>query len=202
MRGIPDPVLALLDKAEIKFHAAWRIVVDDTDSPAEIYRVWSGHWELEIGGETYLPLGATNLAIGGSFEEGQVANGIDAAITSQDPLLIPTLLEMDLRGRPLKILTLFFDVAGTTLLHYEPELFGTMDEVPFQDTPGGDAVVIFKAESEAQGIKRQGGRIASDQDQRQVDPDDGSFRFKSRAGDMVLYWGGEQPKRAAVALNQ
>lgn len=202
MRGIPGEVLDLLSAGKIVFHAAHRIVVDDSVSPADEMRVWSGHWPLEIDGLEYLPLAATNLAFGGTFEEGQVANGIDVALSSLDPKLVPIVMSMDIRGRYLEIRTLFFDQAGTTLLHAEPELFGSLDEAPLQDTPGGAATVIFRAESEAQGSRRTGGRIASDPDQRLVDPSDGSFRFKSRAGERELYWGGEAPRRAALALNE
>lgn len=200
MRGIPSPVLDLLDQNLVTFHGAH--VIGTTPEQ----RVWSGAWELDAlgDGDMFMPLGATNLVTPVTYEIGQVANGFQIVLSSLDTRLAPLSLTTDLRGQTLSYYTLFFDRPGMNLLHAELDLFGSVDEVQWSRTKGGVGTVVFRLEAEAQGAKRTGGRICSDADQRLVDPNDNSFKFKSTAPDQILYWYGSKsgPRRAAAAVRE
>jgi hypothetical protein len=200
-RGIPTDVLALLDAGQVVFHGAHKIYADP------VQRVWSGHWTLSIDGEDYLPLGATNLATDVSYRVGQVADGLNITLgvlhNPQYPELlkdfIRRVLTDDYRGCNTQYFTLFFDVSGMQLLHAEPDFFGSIDEVVGQRTPGESSIATFKLESEAQGVKRSGGRLCADPDQRLILSTDGSRKYQSRSGEIPLAWYGKPPVRS-VAL--
>ncbi len=197
MRSIPSGVLDLLDAHQILLSAAHRI---ETDDPMAPMLVWSGVGDLTIDSEVYTGIGAPNLITPFTYEVSQAANGIDVTVASIGNALVPTVLTQDLRGRRCKVWRLFFNKAGTVLEHAEPMFYGTLDSVATSDVIGGPASVTFKLESEAQGSLRFGGAIASDQDQRIVSSTDGAFKYVSMAGEIMLYWGGDPPRRAATAF--
>lgn len=202
MKSIPAPVIEAMEEGGVIIAAAIRIETDDPDEPMA---VWSGLWPLTLFDEEYVPLQAPGLAGSFQFEVGQSALGIEIIASGIEPALVPTVLQQDLRGRDVVVYRLYFDRAGTTMMHAEPFFRGTCNEVPVRDTtgPGGSGIseAVFRLEGEAYGSQRRGGRLSADQDQRLVDPDDGSFRYISSMAEKVLYWGAGRGERAGGALN-
>jgi hypothetical protein len=196
MRDISETVLGLLDQGRIVLHAAYKV------ESATPQRVWSGYGSLTVAGETYTGIGATNLVCAITSEVGQAANPVTLALSGVDPQWIPSAIEEDLRGKIVSIYALYFDEDGTSLLDTELEFHGTVDQVMTAFVPGdeGSADLNFNLESEARGSQRSGGRLAAGQDQRLIASTDGSMDAISVAGDIVLYWDGAEPQRAAVAL--
>lgn len=198
-RGIPSDVLALVNQALIKFGAAHKIFADP------VQRVWSGHGTLSIDGEDYLGLGSTNLVADIGYRVGQVADGLQITLgvmhNPQYPALLQDFMQraltIDYRGVNAQYYTLFFDDSGTQLLHAEPDYFGSIDEVSGSRTPGASATAVFKIESEAQGVKRNGARLGADADQRAILATDGSRKYQSRAGEITLEWFGKPAIRSA-----
>lgn len=196
MRDISSTVIDLLDEGRVVLHAAYKI---ESSTPQ---RVWSGYGTITVAGESYVGIGATNLVCAITSEVGQAANPVTLGLSGVDPQWIPSAIEDDLRGKVVTIYTLYFDEDGTSLLDTELEFHGTVDQVITAFVPGeeGSADLNFNLESEARGSQRSGGRLAAGQDQRLIGSTDGSMDAISVAPDIVLYWDGAEPKRAAVAL--
>ncbi len=159
--------------------------------------IWGGFWDLSFDGYTYTGLGEPELARGPSFAIGASEIGMTIAVSSLHPELVPAVLEQDMRGAAVVQHRLFFDQHGTTLLHAEPWFRGKVDNVPVSDVPGGAGTIRFKLEGVLRGLGRSGGRLTADQDQRLVDADDGSHRYVSTSGELVLYHGSGAPLRAS-----
>jgi len=199
MRSIPSNILALCQ--ESKIHTSAAIFVN---APV-LTNIWGGAGELVLqvpnANTIYKGIQADTLSPAATFEIGNASNGITMKISGADPQLVPLMLEADLRGRDCIIHRLYFTKSDAELLHIEPFFFGAVDRVLLKDNPGGSSDVEVMIEGETQSLSRVGGRIASDQDQRLIDPNDSGMSFISHAGEKTLYWGALPPARSGKVIN-
>jgi len=162
--------------------------------------IWGGYHDLTLDGYTYSPLSEPGLATPAAFEIGASEIGIEVRLSGLHSALVPTVLEQDMRGKAVVQHRLIYDQHGTTLLGSVPWFRGAVDSIGIEDTIGGASTIAFRLEGVARGLGRNSGRLTADQDQRTISTTDGSHRYVSSAGELVLYWGGRGPKRAAAAL--
>jgi len=199
MRSIPSDVTDLMEAGQCLVSAALWI-----DGDTEL-SVWAGAGTLTLDvpatDTDFAGLQAPNLVAPVNFEIGGAANGVEIVLSGVDARLVPLMMEADLRGRDAILYRLYFDQGGEVLMHAEPIFYGTVDQVPIRDVPGGPSEVRVMLEGEGQGASRFGGQLASDQSQRLIDAADTAMVFVSSVAEKTLYWGGLPGQRASGALN-
>lgn len=194
-RSISAPALAALAAGTCTLTGALRIM---TPTPTCL---WGGPWDLTIDGYVYKPLNDNSMTAGPKFAIGSTEIGLEIELSGLNPLLMPVVTEKDWRGMAAVQHRLFFDQHGTTLLDAVSWFRGKVDSVRLEDVIGGTSTIYLGLEGVARGLGQSRGRKTADQDQRLISATDGSHRYVSSAGEIVLYTGGEAPSRAAGALN-
>ncbi|MFC3579133.1 hypothetical protein [Sphingomonas hylomeconis] len=161
-------------------------------------RVWGGPWPIEIEGEEYIGIGDRGLARVSAGALGSAAQDVTLQLSGVDPDVLPLLEAEELRAAPAVLRRLIFSGAGA-LLDVQVFTRGRIDQVTSQDIPGSTATITAKIEGAARGLRRRGGRMRTDADQRLVKPLDGGLRAIGYSFNKTLYWGGKPPQRAGVA---
>jgi len=161
---------------------------------------WGGYGDLLLGGVTHTGLGDTMMLqeTGGAL--GGEEQGAEVVLSGVDPATDVLRTLAGLRGAPVIGWRLIFNATGSTLLDSEVRARGRLDQMPGEETSGGEAVLRLKIEGAARGAGRRGGRMRTDADQRLISGTDGGMKRISHAGDVTLYWGGQRPVRAGTVL--
>lgn len=163
-------------------------------------RVWGGHHEIELGGETFLPIGDRGLVQVAGGALGDAAQNITLTLSGIDPETAALLDATGLGGAPAVLWRLIFNQAGNTLLSADVWARGRLDTISREEEIGGTAKITAQIETAAKGLGRRGARMRSDADQRLIDPADGFFKNVSYAAEKTLYFGGRKPARAGSSL--
>ena len=163
-------------------------------------RLWGGYGVLPLDGHTYQPIGDRALAQQSSASVGGSADGISLTLSGVDPEAIALLDAEEVRRAPAKLERLIFDGSGQTLLDHHVFTRGRLDPLLVRDVIGETATISTSIESAARGLGRKGGRMRTDADQRLISASDGFFKNVSYAASRTLYWGGQRPATAGVAL--
>lgn len=163
-------------------------------------RLWGGHGPMVIDGQAFVGIGDAGLieASGGAL--GGNAQGAQLTLSKVDPDVIARVDLGALRGVPVILWRLLFNGSGSQLLHASVFLRGRVDRASSNEIPGGTASLIIGVEGAARGLGRRLERMRTDADQRLIDPNDGSFRRVSYAGQKLVSWGGKPPERAGAAF--
>ena len=162
--------------------------------------VWGGYGNLPIGDDVYIGIGDRALAQSTSATLGGSAQAVSLSLSGVDPDLLPLLDAAHLQGAPAMIMRLIFDASGTVMLDHHVFTRGQVDMAPVEETPRGDATITLTIEGAARSLGRRGGRMRSDADQRLISATDGGLKHVSYAAEKTLYWGGERPANAGVAI--
>lgn len=191
MKSVAPAALAALEAGDVMVGAAVAILAD----PA--FRVWTGHGDLEIDGETFVGIGHYGLVTttGGSI--GGAAEGSELLLSGVDPEALDLVDVSAYRRAPVIIWRLIFNSAGTTLLGANIHRRGRLDQLPREDTAGGMASIKAMVEGAARGAGRGLVRQRTDSDQRLAEGTDGAFKHVSFAGEKKLNLGGERPASAS-----
>lgn len=194
MKVIAPEGLAALEAGDAIVSGAVAIACDPP------VRVWGGYRPLEIGGETFDPIGDRSLVqvVGGAL--GDAAQNITLRLSGIDPETLALLDAAEVSGAPATLRRLIFSGDGTALLSADIWARGRLDQLESEEEIGGTAMLTAQLETAAKGLGRRGARMRSDADQRLIDPADGFFKNVSYAGEKTLYWGGRRPARAGSAL--
>jgi hypothetical protein len=168
-----------------------------TDPPV---RLWSGEGRLPLEDGTYDGIGNRALAQISGAAIGSAAAGITLTLSGIDPVVLDDLDADEVRDAPVVLRRLIFDSSGTQLLDAHVFDRGRADMLATDEEVGGEAAIIVTVEGAARGLGRRGGRMRTDADQRLIDPADGGFRKVSYAGEITLYWGGQKPTSASIAI--
>lgn len=140
----------------------------------------------------FVGLGAKAMVEVGGGALGGAAQNVTVTLSGIDPDIIAALNPTPARGKPVVIWELTFDGSGQTMLDAHIFSRGTADRLPRSEQPGGEASIKLLVETAANGLGRRGSRMATDADQRMINPDDGGCKHVSYAGEIVLYWGGKR----------
>lgn len=194
MKTLAPEALAALEAGTAIVNGAVEIACDPP------VRVWGGYHEIELGGETFLPIGDRGLVQVAGGALGDAAQNITLTLSGIDPETAALLDATGLGGAPAVLWRLIFNQAGNTLLGAHVWARGRLDTLMSEDEVGGVAKIIAQLETAAKGLGRRGARMRSDADQRLIDPDDGFFKNVSYAAEKTLYWGGRRPSRAGSSL--
>lgn len=185
---------AALAAGQVVSHGAIRL--ETAEGPV---RVWSGYGTLGIDGEDYLGIGERGLVretggqIGGAAGSYVLElSGVGYGELDFDPLLI--------RGAPVQIWRLGFNVTGQVLLDATRYERGRVDTFTREEEVGGLSTLKIGVKGAAAAAGRALARMRSDADQRLVEGDDNAFRKIAVAPIVDLYWGGYLPERGGSAL--
>lgn len=163
-------------------------------------RVWGGFGPLTIDGEVYDGVGDRGLAQVSSGAIGGAASAVTLSLSGVEAAVLELLDVDQVRRAPVTLRRLIFNGAGTKLLDAQVYTRGRLDQLPTEETIGGEATINAVIETAARGLGRRGGRMRTDADQRLIKPTDGGFKAVSYAGQKTLYWGGKRPANAAAAV--
>lgn len=161
-----------------------------------VVALWSGHAEIEIDGDTYIPCGEHGMIRATAGSVGSAAEGIEIELTNIPDEAYPALETAALRGVQVRIYRLIFDADGRELLDASVHARGRVDYVVKNWQAGGASTISITVDGSARGLGRRNGRMRSDADQRLILSTDGGLKHISYAGDRTLYWGGQRPSRA------
>lgn len=196
MRTISGPAQAALVAGDVIEAGALAVM---TSSPVGF---WGGDGDLVIDGVTHIGLGDRFMLLETGGALGGEEQGAEVTLSGVDPDVEALRALSDLRGAPVVARRLIFNGTGATLLETEVRIRGRVDQLPGEETPGGESVIRLKIEGVARGAGRRGGRMRTDADQRLIIGTDGGFRRISHAGEVTLYWGGKPPQRASQAMSK
>ena len=186
-RGLTVAQLAAIDAHTVKpgifVYLDWRSVA---------VRAWSGIGDFVWDGNTYSGVG-TFGGISVIEETGNpVANGITLSLSGIPSDLIATALDRtEYRGRKVRVWQALFNVslATPTLIDDPFPIFaGRMDVMTPTDT-GVTSTITLSCENRLIDLSRPRERRYTDQDQRQLHPGDGSFRYVAGMQDKQFNWG-------------
>lgn len=162
--------------------------------------VWGGHFELEMDGKTFQPIGDRGLVSVAGGQLGTAEQGATLTLSGVDPAVLALVDTLSVRGAAAVLYELLFDQSGATLLSAKVALRGRCDRMPIEDEVGGASSITLNIEGAARGLGRRSGRMRTDADQRLIVGDDGGFKQVAYAGEITLNWGGKPPQRAASAV--
>lgn len=194
MRVMSQTALEALEEGTARITAA--IAIDT----AEPLRVWGGQGYLTLEGETYSPIGDSEVGIATGATIGGVAQNMSLSLSGIEPEILELLDAADAQGAGVAVWTVLFDSSGTQLLDAHVHRRGRIDRLPVSETAGGTSTITAEVESPGRGLGRRTGRMRSDADQRLINSSDGSMRLVSFAAEKTLYWGGRRPSRAGSSV--
>ena len=195
MRTLAPEALAAIVAGEARIGGAVEILASD-----EPIRIWSGHGDLPLDGETYHGISHRDLGIAGGASLGGIAQNLTLTLSGIEPELLGLLEPDTVKSAPVRIHTLIFDSTHTQLLDSYVIRRGRIDRVIVKEESGGTASISVEVEGPGRGLGRKTGRIRADADQRLIEPNDGGLREVSFAAEKTLYWGGRRPSRAGESL--
>ncbi len=169
-------------------------------------RVWGGYGTIQIASgaagalEDYDGIGDRGMAQATSASLGGSEQNVTLSLSGVEPKALELLDAASVRGAPVAVYRLIFKGDGRTLLGAHVFTRGRLDDLVVDEVIGGTATIRAMVETAARGLGRRGGRMRTDTDQRLVDPTDGFFKHVSYAGEKMLAWGGQKPKRAGNVL--
>lgn len=187
-------------QAELDAGTARRAGALKVDSSPTPFRYWGGNGQATLGGEVYDGLGANLMAAVFAGQLGSTETGGTVTLSGVDPDVLAGVDLTAARGCDCVVWELIFDASGRTLLHSEPALLGTADQLQMQDQPGGTSALVLTVLGASAALGKKSGRMATDADQRLIKATDGSLSRISYAGMITLYWGGQRPSQASAAL--
>jgi len=157
-------------------------------------RFWSGHGNIEIGGNVFLGLGDRSFVQQSAGAIGGVAQGLNIGLSGIEPNVL-TLMEdvASFRGASVVVYRLIFKPGGKIPLDAHIFDRGRIDTIQSDETVGGPASIVVAMESAARGLGRSLARMRSDADQRLISSLDGYFSQTAYAPEKELYWGGPRP---------
>lgn len=164
------------------------------------YAIWGGVGDLIINGVTYSGIGAHMLCQNSSGAIGGSEQNVTVLISGVEPEHMALIEMASLRRAPYVLWRITRDATGRQLLDVQAYSRGRVDQAPVEETPGGTSTISLMLEGAARGMGRNGGRVASDADQRLIDPDDAGLSAVSFAAEKTLYWGGRPPGMASNVL--
>ena len=165
-----------------------------------LFAVWGGDGALTLSGESYTGVGHHGLITVTGSRLGGAEDGIELRLSGVDPDLAGLVAATDVRGAPVWIWRLLFDLSGTSLLDATIFEMGRLDRLTTEETPGGTATIVAAVETAARGLGRRTGRMTADADQRMVLSTDGALSRVTQAGELTLAWGGKPPARVTQTL--
>lgn len=163
-------------------------------------RVWGGPFPTTIDGKDYDGVGDRGLVQTGSAAMGAAAQNMTLELSGVDPAALDVLDADEVRAASVVLRRLIYNGSGTRCLDVHVFRRGRLDQLTTEETVGGQAIIRALIEGAARGLRRRGGRMRTDADQRLVNATDGGMRHISYAGQKMLYWGGKVPARAGSAL--
>lgn len=160
------------------------------------YRLWSGYGSLPgsaVGDSVdYSGIGAMALITPHASQIGGAADALTVTLSGLDPDVAAAVEEGGYHQRPITIWRVIFSPNGHTPLGYMTMLRGRIDYITQRETPSadkGEAALDIQIEGPRRDMNRANARIASNVDQRLIDPDDGSLKHVSIAAVKTLKWG-------------
>jgi len=163
--------------------------------------VWGGFGQLTIGDLVFQGLGNYGLAQVSSGSLGGAAQEVSLELSGVDPEVLALKEQTVVRDVPVVIWRCIFDRLGHSLLDAKVFTRGRLDQLPSEETIGGDAMLRAIIEGAAKGLGRFRARMRSDADQKLNAPSDDGFKAVSYAGQKTLYWGGTIPSTATTVGN-
>jgi len=169
-------------------------------APTDPAFVWGGYGTLALDGYSFDGVGDRAMAQVSNGALGSAAQNVTLALNGLEPEVLELVDAGEYRSAPVIIWRLIFDGGGTTLLDAHVYTRGRLDLLTRDEVIGGSAMIEAAVEGAARGLRRKGGRMRTDADQRLVKPTDGGFKAVSYAAEKTLYWAGKIPATAGVAL--
>lgn len=200
MRDYSSATLAALEAGQTTSHGAVRI---GTTPTPRLY--WGGYGSLSLnagvaGAEPYVGIGAAGLVSVSGGTLGDAEQGAEIVLSAVDPSVLAMVDLATVRGAPVVIWRLIFDVTGETLLSANVHLRGRADRAPQEDVIGGQAAVRLMVEGSVRGMGLRRERMRTDADQRLIAPADNGFKKIATAPFVQLMLGGRPPARAGEAI--
>lgn len=164
------------------------------------FRRWGGFTEIDIDGETYLPLGGQGIVRASAGSIGSAAQGMTLELSGIPQGDVAQINTAQLRSVAVTCRRLIFDQHGQTPLDQSVHARGRVDTVTRNEAGGGESKITVTVDGSVRGLGRRSGRMRTDADQRLILATDGGRKHISYAGDRTLYWGGRPPQRAGTAI--
>lgn len=164
------------------------------------YAIWGGQAPLFIDGVEFSGIGAHMLCQDSSGALGGSEQNLTVQISGVEPEQMALVNMASLRRAPYVLYRITRDQTGRRLLDAQVYSRGKVDQAPVDETPAGTSTISLMLEGAARGMGRDGGRVASDADQRLIDPADAGLSAISFAAEKKLYWGGKPPGTVSQVL--
>ena len=187
MRTLSGTTLAALDSGRYIRRNLVRFDLDAGDGGSQ--GIWDDLYDLPHSGVTY-------RAAAGRFLITNVVSAGDYAVRSLDVVLsaLDTGALAQIRGynwhqRPVAVLMAIAPVETPDTFDIVPWFTGHLDRAVERESPGGKFEFLINCESVNRELGRKSLRLRSDADQRQIDGNDGFFKWVTQTGQDELMWG-------------
>lgn len=157
------------------------------------YRLWSGYGQLPGAAVddsvAYEGIGDIALITPHSSQLGGAADALTITLSGLDPDVAAAVEQGGYHQRPITIFRVIFAANGHEAVGYLTMLRGRVDFITQRETVGGEAALDVQVEGPRIDINRALARIASNVDQRLIDPDDGCLRHAATSAVKTMKWG-------------
>jgi len=167
------------------------------DFESGLYGFWTGAEQFEYQSVTYIPGSVLEV----DTEKSQTGpESVPRSVslssipdTALDPDVLASIEAETYHQRPVIFYTAYFDPADMSLITVITRYRGYLDKIVHQDGPDRYTVTAM-LESRARDNRRHSVRLASDADQRKIDPDDQFFEHAASVRTEKVYFGKATPK--------
>ena len=150
--------------------------------------VWSGYGDMVYEGNTYLGVGQLG-SISTVSESGSIqADGIEIGLTGIPASMVSTVLTEARQGKTVSIHQALFDEDWALIDVYENVFKGILD-VPVINKSAKNASIVVKAENRLIELQKTRVRRYTDQDQKDMYPNDPGLEFVAGLQDVEIRWG-------------
>ncbi|EIP96879.1 hypothetical protein OpiT1DRAFT_01306 [Opitutaceae bacterium TAV1] len=161
----------------------------EMDFTSGFLRAWSGKGVLEWAGREFIGTG-TYGGISAVEETQKVsANGVELSLSGIPGAMVSRALTDGYRGRPVRVwMALFNTESGAMLEEPVPVFAGRMNTMKLTDT-GETSTVTVACESRLIDLERARERRYTDEDQKEMYPDDRGLEYVAGLQDKEVVWG-------------
>lgn len=180
-RGLSADFITALTADEVKPFYAVQLELDEG-----AIRLWTGHGEATINGDTFL--GAGNLIGFSGFEEVNdlSAKSITITLDGVDETVLSLSLVTPIRNRKVRV---FFGVIANDGTFHSVEIFtGRANKIPFEDN-GETGTVQLEVDSKLVVLEKASNRRYTHESHQSRHPGDTFFSFVADLQDKETVWG-------------